>query len=85
MKCIRDRCYSPVACGGFGYCRDLNDVLSRAEAMLRKHFQWTEGVYVRRPEAGRDEDLVIVSLPERVQIVDMADDLRDALKSLRGS
>lgn len=24
MKCIKDRCYSPVACGGFGYCRELN-------------------------------------------------------------
>lgn len=23
-RCIKDRCYSPVACGGFGYCRELN-------------------------------------------------------------
>lgn len=26
MKCIKDRCYSPVACEGFGYCRELNFV-----------------------------------------------------------
>ena len=25
FKCIKQRCYSPVACGGFGYCRDRND------------------------------------------------------------
>lgn len=24
MKCIKDRCYSPLACDGFGYCRELN-------------------------------------------------------------
>ena len=24
IKCIKDRCYSPVACGGFGYCREMN-------------------------------------------------------------
>lgn len=24
MKCIKERCYSPIACGGFGYCRELN-------------------------------------------------------------
>jgi site-specific DNA-methyltransferase (adenine-specific) len=24
MRCFSDRCYSPVACGGFGYCRELN-------------------------------------------------------------
>jgi hypothetical protein len=24
MKCIKSRCYSPVACGGWGYCRELN-------------------------------------------------------------
>lgn len=24
MKCIKDQCRSPVACGGFGYCRELN-------------------------------------------------------------
>ncbi len=23
-KCIKDRCWSPVACTGFGYCRELN-------------------------------------------------------------
>ena len=22
--CIKGRCYSPVACDGFGYCRELN-------------------------------------------------------------
>jgi len=22
--CISGRCYSPIACGGFGYCRDRN-------------------------------------------------------------
>ena len=26
MKCIRkDFCRSPVACGGFGYCRERNE------------------------------------------------------------
>lgn len=25
MKCLKDRCWSPVACGGFGYCRDRNN------------------------------------------------------------
>lgn len=24
IACLNDRCYSPVACGGFGYCRELN-------------------------------------------------------------
>jgi site-specific DNA-methyltransferase (adenine-specific) len=24
LKCVREHCYSPVACGGFGYCRELN-------------------------------------------------------------
>lgn len=24
MKCIKQRCYSPVACGGWGYCRERN-------------------------------------------------------------
>lgn len=24
IKCTKDRCYSPVACGGWGYCRELN-------------------------------------------------------------
>lgn len=24
FKCIKNRCYSPMACGGFGYCRDRN-------------------------------------------------------------
>ncbi len=23
-ECIRSRCFSPVACRGFGYCRELN-------------------------------------------------------------
>lgn len=23
-RCIKDRCRSPVACGGFGYCRERN-------------------------------------------------------------
>ena len=23
--CLGERCYSPVACGGFGYCRTRND------------------------------------------------------------
>lgn len=22
--CIKDRCYSPVACNGWGYCRERN-------------------------------------------------------------
>lgn len=24
MRCLKDRCRSPVACGGFGYCRERN-------------------------------------------------------------
>ena len=24
MKCIKDRCFSPIACGGFQYCREHN-------------------------------------------------------------
>lgn len=24
MNCIKDRCFSPIACGGFGYCREMN-------------------------------------------------------------
>lgn len=23
-KCIKDQCRSPVACGGWGYCREFN-------------------------------------------------------------
>lgn len=25
MKCQKGRCFSPVACGGFGYCRERNE------------------------------------------------------------
>lgn len=24
MKCQKERCYSPVACNSFGYCRERN-------------------------------------------------------------
>lgn len=24
FKCLKSRCYSPTACGGFGYCRERN-------------------------------------------------------------
>lgn len=30
MKCLKDQCRSPVACGGFGYCRERN-LLRNAE------------------------------------------------------
>lgn len=53
-----------------------------AETMLRKHADWSHGVYIRDPEKGADEDLIIVGLPDRVGIIDMADDIRDALDSL---
>jgi hypothetical protein len=26
MQCQKERCYSPIACGAFGYCRELNFV-----------------------------------------------------------
>jgi hypothetical protein len=26
MNCTKQRCYSPVACEGFGYCREINFV-----------------------------------------------------------
>jgi hypothetical protein len=42
MKCIKERCYSPVACGGFGYCREMN---------------FTEGRHLQRddpPEVDKD-------------------------------
>ena len=31
MKCIKDQCRSPMACNGFGYCRELN---MRGTAMI---------------------------------------------------
>jgi hypothetical protein len=33
-KCVSGRCYSPVACAGFGYCRELN--LSRSPFRRRR-------------------------------------------------
>lgn len=31
MKCLKDQCRSPVACGGFGYCRERN--MNQVEGM----------------------------------------------------
>lgn len=32
--CIKQRCYSPVACEGFGYCRELNFVNATRAARI---------------------------------------------------
>jgi hypothetical protein len=54
------------------------EMLKRAETMLRTHAQWYDGV--DKVGAGHDEDTVLVSLPNQVRIVDMADDIKEALK-----
>lgn len=51
MECIKNQCRSPVACGGFGYCRELNmadgyvmvdaEELKRLRALDAK-YGWTE-------------------------------------------
>lgn len=41
MRCV-NRCFSPVACGGFGYCRDLNT----DEIQLRNRLSHMHGLYV---------------------------------------
>jgi hypothetical protein len=33
MKCIKDRCYSPIACGDLGSCRDLSQIVEAVTAM----------------------------------------------------
>ncbi len=36
MKCIDKRCYSPLACKGFGYCRERNhDGAATTEAKIQ--------------------------------------------------
>lgn len=25
-RCLKERCLSPIACAGFGYCRERNDL-----------------------------------------------------------
>jgi hypothetical protein len=51
MNCINGRCWSPVACGGFGYCRDRNlDGFSMEDA------------HIRRRRAQSDLELVAVEL-----------------------
>ena len=61
---------------------ELVTALEKAETMLREHAAWTDGV--DRVGAGHQEDIVIVSLPNHVRIIDTADDCRDALASWRG-
>lgn len=34
MKCLNQTCYSPVACNGFGYCRELNFKRSGLDAVV---------------------------------------------------
>lgn len=63
------------------HCEALTDALERAETMLRQHADWTDGVYIRNPDKGADEDLVIVHLPNKVAIIDLADDARDRLSA----
>lgn len=52
MVCIKDQCRSPVACGGFGYCRDLNQVLGLEAAGVpanrESYLNWHVGVKVLR-------------------------------------
>lgn len=57
-KCVKDRCYSPVACGGFGYCRELNMLPERftrariLELLLRAGVPLDEATRITR-ELGR--------------------------------
>jgi hypothetical protein len=37
MKCKSGRCYSPVACKGFGYCREMSEVQSNAEPVAWRY------------------------------------------------
>lgn len=30
MRCLKDQCRSPTACGSFGYCRERNMLVSEA-------------------------------------------------------
>ena len=53
------------------------DILERARAMLEEHYNWADGV--DRVGRGADKDIVIVSLPNRVRIIDTSHDLRDTI------
>lgn len=40
--CLADRCWSPVACGGFGYCRQRNFKTAYwAKPIPTSKFDWT--------------------------------------------
>lgn len=44
LQCIKEQCRSPIACGGFGYCRELNFldyVIRYVPTYLNKHGQRT--------------------------------------------
>ncbi len=65
---------------------ELVEVAIKAEKMLRTHANWIDGVYIRNPERGADEDLVIVHLPGKVTIIDLADEISDVLaKAKKGA
>lgn len=59
MKCLKQRCYSPVACGGFGYCREHNDPLQSPQYIV-------EGIILRRLHEKRIEGYTIEMAKEIV-------------------
>jgi len=41
--CLKGRCYSPVACNGWGYCRERN-YLTEAESELDSRLSYEEAI-----------------------------------------
>lgn len=48
FKCLKYRCFSPGACGGFGYCRELNFVERPANTEMIQGFM--DGYDLTAPE-----------------------------------
>ena len=50
MPCLKDRCWSPIACNGFGYCRERNFDAARS---------YDEGIRALREKAERGEPVTV--------------------------
>ena len=48
MQCLKGGCSSPVACGGFGYCRERNFANRHETFMPDNEHGVAEGYYDRR-------------------------------------
>lgn len=53
--CIGGRCFSPIACNGFGYCRERNIRLGAAALTKELGEKWREEAKVRALAAQQEE------------------------------